>query len=281
MSQTVPGSNEPKPATAATPAPPQEFDLLAFWIQNRKLITRLFALALLAVAAWGVMLFLDYRKRAGSEEALSKAQNAEEYRKVITEWAGTPAAGTASIYLADELRAAGKTEEAAKVLRDFLAADKVHPLRVNAALALAISLEIAGKNDEALAAYQEFTTSHSRSAFVPAALVGQARVLTTLNRTEEAQRVLESASQKFPRNPFTNDAFILLDQIKNQDGRKTGGSPRPATPAPAPAPAPGLNLQVPPAPSPTSGTGTGLNLSGETPAPQPPPAPGVPATPEK
>ena len=272
MSQPASDSNEPNPAPAAPP--PQEFDLLAFWIQYRRLIIRLVIAVLLAVAVWGALLFMDYRRRAASDEALVNAKTAADYRKVSADWTGTPAAGTAYFYLAEGLRKEGKPAEAAQVLREFLDKYPLHPLRVEATLSLAASLETAGKFDEALAAYQQFGSAHARSAFAPLAYIGQARVLIALNRNDEAQKALEAVEQKFPDNPFVNDAHTLLDEIKNAAGRKTGGSPRP-TPAPAPAPVPSLNLQgTVPAPLPPGAPAPAPSISIT-----PPPAPAVPAAP--
>ncbi len=284
MSPNAPGSDELKPASSTPAPPPQEFDLLAFWIQYRRLFIRLFIVALLAVAAWGAFLFMEYRKRAGSEEALVNAKTTEDFRKVTTEWSGTPAAGTATIRLAEELRKEGKAAEAAEALRSFLAKYPAHPLRVGAAHALAASLETAGKLDEALVAYKEFGSANGRSAFAPLAAIGQARVLIAQNKTEDAQKVLEFAEQKYQGSPFAYEARQLLDDIKNAAGRKTGGSPRP-TPPPTPKPtdAPTINLQggnpsplvpgVPPPPAP------GLKIEGSVPAPKPPDAPATPPVP--
>ena len=279
MSPTAPGSNEPQPAISTPAPPPQEFDLLAFWIQYRRLIIRLFAAALIGVAIWGAFLFMEYRKRAGSEEAFANAKAAVDYRKVSTDWSGTPAAGTATIRLAEELRKDGKATEAADALRDFLAKYPMHPLRVSAAHALAASLETAGKLDEALVAYQQFGTAHSRSAFAPLAAIGQARVLLAKDKPEEAQKVLESAEQKYQGSPFVFEARQLLDEIKNAAGRKTGGSPRP-TPPPTPAPAPNLQggtpLPLVPGVPPTA---PGLKIEGTVPMPKPPDAPTTPTAP--
>ena len=276
MSPTVPDSNEPQPALPAPAPQRQEFDLLAFWIQHQRLIIRLVILAVLAVAAWGAMLFMDYRKRAGSEDALANAKTIADYRKVNADWPGTPAAGTAEIRLAEELRKEGKPADAAHALQDFLARYPVHPMRVVAAHALAESLETAGTFDEAIVAYQKFGSEHGRSAFAPLASLGQARVLLALNRNDEAQKALESVEQKFPNNPFVDDARALLDEIRNAAGRKTGGSPRPA---PAPTPAPAVNLQGVPAPLPPGSPAPppGIRI---TPAPAAPAAPPVPAPPK-
>ena len=281
MSPNAPGSNEPTPALSTpAPRPPQEFDLLAFWIMHQRLVIRILIVALLAVAVWGAWLFMDYRRRAGSEDALGNAKTAADYRKVTADWTGTPAAGTAFIRLAEELRKEGKPADAAQALRDFLDKYPLHPLRVAASHALASSLETAGKFDEALAAYQQFAASHGRSAFAPLAYVGQARVLMSLGRQDEARKVLESIEQKFSGNPLMEEANVLLDEIKNPAGRKTGGSPRP-TPPPAPAPAPALNLQgTTPAPLPPGTPAPSISITPApapaAPVPQPPAAPAVP-----
>ena len=132
MSQPASNPDEPNPANpAVTAAPPvdHEFDLLAFWIQYRKLIIRLVTMVLLAVATWGAYEFMQYRKRAGSEEALATAKSSEDLRKVVGDWEGTPAAGTAYLRLADELRKENKPEEAAKALKEFTEKYPQHPLR--------------------------------------------------------------------------------------------------------------------------------------------------------
>ena len=282
MSPNAPGSNEPTPALSTpAPRPPQEFDLLAFWIMHQRLVIRILIVALLAVAVWGAWLFMDYRRRAGSEDALGNAKTAADYRKVTADWTGTPAAGTAFIRLAEELRKEGKPADAAQALRDFLDKYPLHPLRVAASHALASSLETAGKFDEALAAYQQFAASHGRSAFAPLAYVGQARVLMSLGREDEARKVLESIEQKFSGNPLMEEANVLLDEIKNPAARKTGGSPRP-TPPPAPAPAPALNLQgTTPAPLPPGTPAPSISITPApapaAPVPQPPAAPAAPA----
>jgi predicted negative regulator of RcsB-dependent stress response len=284
MSQPASDSREPSPASTA-PKPPQEFDLLAFWILHQRLILRLVIVALLAVAAWGAWLFMDYRRDAGSKEALVAAKTAADYRKVTGDWAGTPAAGTAYIRLAEELRKEGKPADAAQALREFLEKYPVHPLRVNASHALASSLETAGKLDEALAGYQQFASAHANSKFAPLGPIGQARVLLALGKPEDARKALESVEQKFASNPFAEDARTLLDEIKNAAGRKTGGSPRPTpTPAPAPSPAPpaiplGIS-PVSPSPVPTVPGGTVPPFptpATPTPATSVPPKPALPA----
>jgi tetratricopeptide (TPR) repeat protein len=279
MPQPDQDPNEPAKAGTplAAPAPaPEEFDLLVFWIQNRKLIIRLVVAAFLAVAVWGTYEFLRYRKRVSSEAALANAKTSDDFRKVTTDWNGTPAGGTAYLRLADELRKAGKPEEAVQALRTFLEKYPLHPLRTAASHELASSLEIAGKLDEALAGYQRLAAPGSRGAFAPLALLGEARVLTAQGKLDDARKALENLEQQYPNSPFFSEANQWLGEIKNPEGIKTGGSPRP-TPPPAPAPAPGA-APAPPQPGPSGIPPAAKN----PPAPKPasPPA-GAPAAPPK
>jgi len=282
MSQPASDPNEPRPAVPA-PAPKpeveEEFDLLVFWIQNRKLIIRLLLLALIGVGVYGAFLFKEYRRRTGSENALATAQKTEDFRKVVTEWPGTAAAGTAYFRLAEELRKENKPKEAANALKEFLDKYQVHPLRVPAAHAFAASLETAGELDAALAAYQNFSTAHSRSAFAPLGLAGQARVLAAMNRPDEARLILETVEQQFPGNPFSYDARTLLEEVRNPAGKKTGGAPRP-TPVPTPAPAPEPKPVLTPDPKPAAPPKSKL-LTPQAPKPATPadPQPGSPKPP--
>lgn len=251
--------NQPDQAAATAPAA-QEFDLLAFWIQNRKTITWIVTAAIAALVIWGAVEFMSFRKRAKSEESLANAKSPEDLRNLITDWSGTSAAGTAHLLLAEQLRKEGKATDAAKVLQDFSEKYPLHPLRAAGAHALSVSLETAGKLDEALASYQRLAANHAKSAFAPLALLGQARVFIAQNKSDEAIRTLETLQQQAPGSPFSFEANDWVEELKNSAGRKTGGSPRP-TPPPAPevpklqppANAPGAN--TPPVP-PSTPAGT-------------------------
>jgi len=272
MPQPASNPKEPNQATPATPPVDEAFDLQAFWIEHSGLLVRLAIIVLAAAAIWGGYEFMKYRKAAGSQDSLAAAKTSGELRKVISEWSGTPAAGSAHLFLAEKLREEGKADEAAQILKEFIEKYPLHPLRAAGVHAQAVSLEIAGKLDEALGAYQRLGSAHSKSAFAPLALLGQARVLTAQGKLDEARSALESIQQQFQGSPFLYEANEWLDEIKNPAGRKTGGSPRP-TPAPAPVPAAGPK-PVPPQPIPPG------NSSAPAPKPAPPqPAPPPPAPP--
>ncbi len=277
-----PAPNEPKPDKAIVPdlitpksetALPSGFDPLVFWIQYRGLIKMVCAIVLLGAAIWGSFELMQYRKRSGSEQALAASKNPDDLRKVIAEWDGTPAAGSAHLLLASELRAKGNYDDSAKVLNDFAAKYPTHSLIPESIVSLGVTLESAGKLDEAIEAYKR-AAAYPASPLTPAALVFQARVLIAKNKPEDAKKLLTDAQTKYKDNAFTvTIGNELLQDLENPSGMATGGSPRP-TPPPAPPTlppgAPGPRL-VPPFPG-------GLTPGAPAPAPgTPAPAPGTPA----
>src|SRR5688572_19859141 len=107
--------NAAKPVSTDTPSapppPPQEFDLLAFWIQYRSLIIRSFLLfAVILAAVFGYRLF-QHLKQTNSQNALASAKTVEEFRKVAADYEGTHAAASALLRAAEALRASDKQAE--------------------------------------------------------------------------------------------------------------------------------------------------------------------------
>ena len=238
---------------------------------------RCFYAVVLGLALWAVYLYAESRKKEGSESALASAKNADELRKVTTEWTGTPAAATAQYRLADELRKENKLDEAAKEYTAFAKNNPAHPLLVSSIAALGLTLETAGKTPEALATYQRIQSSYPKSGHLPLALISIARIQAAEGKIDEATKTLDTLLQSGSSYGFRSEAQRLQAALKNPNARKTGGTPRPLPP-PAPAPAaaptpgapntpPGAVIPATPAPVPA------------TPAPVPAtPAP-VPATP--
>ncbi len=286
MSETTSGSDKPQPLKAtvtptAPPPPPQEFDLLAFWIQYRKLIIRCINLAVLGGILWVAYMYMEKRKEEGSQTALATAKTVDELRKVTTEWAGTAAAATAQFRVADELRKEKKYDEAVKEYRDFATKNPTHPLVAGSIASLGQTFEIAGKTDDALATYQRIQSSYANSGHLAIALIGIARIQAAQGKTDEAIKTLDGIIQRAGSTGpggFASEAMQMQASLKNPNARKTGGTPRPAPPAPpeVPAPTPGAPNTPPAAITPAPAAPV------VTPAPAAPvvtPAPAVPAPP--
>jgi TolA-binding protein len=281
MSEPESGSAPQKPLTkmsATPPPPPQEFDLLAFWIQYRKTILGCFYALIAGVAIFAVYLFAENKKKEDSQNALAGAKTAADFSKVATEWSGTAAAATAQFRAADELRKEGKIDEAAKEYRDFATKNPTHPLMIGSIASLGLMLESAGKNEEALATYQRIQNSYATSGHFPVALMGIARIQAATGKTDEAVKTLDTLIQKTAgrQNGFGFEAQRMQAALKNPNARKTGGTPRPAPPVTAPTATPGAANPIPPM---LQNPGFSAPATPAPAAVTPAPAPAVPAAP--
>ncbi len=248
MPDTAP--NEPKPIIPEVVGPKtapasQEFDLLAFWIQYRKLIVRVSAIILIVAAIWGGMEFMRSRKENQSKEALAAAKDVAQLRQVIADWSGTPAAGSAHLVLADKLRTDGKYDDAVKVLQDFSAQYPDHPLFSDATMSLGVTYELGGKQNEALESYRKLVANRPKHHLAPLALIGQARILMAQNKRDEAQKVVSDLEARYKQSPFNSEEAALLEELKNPTGSTFGGTPRPADIVPPPLPAPPVPPTMP------------------------------------
>lgn len=255
--------SEPTEINLATPPPAesQEFDAQAFWLQYGSTILRTLGVIVIALAVWGGYQWSQIQKTEGSALALAAAKTPDDFRKVKTEWAGTPAGALASLELGTALNNEGKYDEATTELRGFLKDNPKHQLASGALSTLAISLESAGKPDEALVIYQQITTSYPASAHAEPALINQARIYKAQNRPEDALRALDSLNQKFPGSAWMLEGMRMRRGLKAKPPTVVASEPvkveasTPAisatpeaspTPAESPAPTPKDN----PAPAP-------------------------------
>ena len=85
-------------------AAPESFDLLVFWYHNRRKILIYTGVIVAALAAYGILQFLDLRTRNASQEMLAKATTAEQLRAVARAYPGTRVGGNALLLSADKLR---------------------------------------------------------------------------------------------------------------------------------------------------------------------------------
>jgi tetratricopeptide (TPR) repeat protein len=166
----------PTPATT-TPTPEAEFDPLVFWIQHQSKILLFAVLFVVALGAYGISEHLRNKRIAAAESSLAASHTVDDYRKLISEYAGTAPAGDAHLLLAEKLRAEGKFDESAAILHSFIEKYPEHPLLSGAWTSLGATLEAQGKVDEALGAYQKVSTAYANSFSAPLALLGQARLL--------------------------------------------------------------------------------------------------------
>ena len=185
-----------------------------FWYRHKTVVFAAFILALLAVAAWGGYRFYSERRETTAANVLAAAKTASDFQKVIAQYPGTPAAGSAYLFLAEEQRNEKKFSEANATLQSFIDKYPKHELKGTARMAMAGNLESLGKLDEALATYQRLVTDDPESFIAPAALMAEVPILKAKNQTEEARRACETILTKYRDRLFASQAQHYLQLLK-------------------------------------------------------------------
>jgi len=204
----------PTQTTPATPPPEPEFDLLVFWVQHRSKVVAITALLAIGLLVYFASEFLKTQKLNHSARALATAKDEAGLRQVVSDYPGTAAAGNAQLLLAEQLRKAGKLDEAVTALRSFIDKHPEHALISGAWTSLAATQEIQGKADEAMSTYQRISTSFSASFSAPVALLGQARIFQQKGKTEDARRLYDQVINQFPDTLFSSQASRENQQLK-------------------------------------------------------------------
>jgi predicted negative regulator of RcsB-dependent stress response len=202
-----------------------------FWDRHSKKVIAVLVLALLAVAAWGGYRFYTERRNATAANLLTTAKTAPEYQKVIAQYSGTPAGGSAYLLLAEEQRKEKKFTEANATLQSFVEKYPAHELKGTARLAMAANLESLGKGDEALAAYQRLAADDPQGFSAPIALLSQLHILKEKNQVEEARRVCETILTKYRESLVASEATRQLRLLKPPP---SADMPSAAIPTPGP-----------------------------------------------
>jgi tetratricopeptide (TPR) repeat protein len=223
-----------------------------FWDRYKTAVMAALVIAVLAVAGFGGYKFYSERRANAAASLLASAKTPAEFQKVITEYSGTAAGGSAYILLADAQKAEKKFSEANATLQTFLDKNPNHELAGTARLAMAGNLEALGRKDEALATYQRLAASAPQAFTASIALFSQIHLLKEKNQIEEARKVCETILTQHRESRFAAEATYQLRLLKGGSEPTvqsvTISPPTPMTPAPPPAQAEGPSAAPPPAP---------------------------------
>ena len=213
-----------------------------FWDRYKKGVIGALLVVLLAVAVFGGYRLYSYRRDTAAANLLASARTAAEFQKVITDYPGTVAAGSAHLLLAGAQRNEKKFEEANATLQTFLDKYPKHEMTGTARLAMGANLEALGKKDEALTVYQRLVASDSRAFTAPIALFSQIHLLKEKNQFEEARRICETILTQYRESRLAGEVGRQLRLLK-------GGPESPAVAQPSIAPPAVTNVIPPPPPS--------------------------------
>ena len=212
-----------------------------------------------AVATAGYLIYQGVvtSKEHTAGAALCKASDLPALQNVIKSYAGTAAAGTATIPLAERQWTEAQQDAAIATLKSFIAANPKHPARPGAQASLAGKLKTQGKLPEAKKLFQELADDPAAAYIAPYALVSLGDLAKTSGETEQAEKFYQKAKSGFPGSSFGNTIDQRLALLKAQLPVEI--DPPPAPPAPPAAPGappatPGAAPTIPSLPPTVPGT---------------------------
>jgi TolA-binding protein len=218
--------------TLTTPETTHEREV--FWERYKKEVMAVLIVALLAGAGFGGYKIYSDRLAASAESSLAGAKTAADFQKVITQYPGTAAGGSAYLLLADSQRNEKKFSEANATLQTFLERFPKHELVGTARLAIAGNLEALGKKDEALAEYQRLVATDPKGFTSPIALYSEIHLLKEKKQIAEARRVCETIKSQYPQSRLVADAEYQLRLLKEDNPPAAAAPPLPQTVVPPP-----------------------------------------------
>lgn len=208
-----------------------------FWYRFRREIAIGFVILLFAAAGWGAFRFYSTKRDNDAAAQLAAATTADDFKKVISQFGGTPAGGSACLMLADKQRGDRQFAEANKTLQDFVDKNPKHELVPSAKISMAANLESLGKSDEAMSLYQQITATYPRSFTAPLALISQVPLLKEKHQPEAARRACETIVSQYGDSFWAGEATRELRTLKPV----ATTSPVPGVPSAVPSAAPAVS----------------------------------------
>src|SRR6478735_895039 len=169
----------------------------AFLDRNQKGIA-IFAI-LLALGAVGAVIYRgiekSHQETAGA--ALTKASDLASYQAVVADNAGTIAAESALVLLANSQWSAGKQDDAIATLRKFIAESPNHPAIPSAKANLASKLQAQGKSGDATKIFDELVSDPEARFIAPFALIALGDISRAAGDLEKAENSYNKVKTEF------------------------------------------------------------------------------------
>lgn len=219
-----------------------------FLDKNQKLLV-VFAV-LLVIAAAGLVVYrgVEKSRQQTAGAALFKAGELAQLNQVIEEHAGTRAAGSASILLADAQWQDGRQDDSIATLRQFIETHPDHPALASARASLGSKLMNQGKTDAAATAFQQIVDDPRSRYLAPYALVSLGDLAKVSGDADRAETLYNRARADYPESGFASTAAERLAMLH----------------AKMPA-----EVDPPPAPEPTGASSPNANVEGIQPGAPP------------
>ncbi len=210
----------------------------AFLERNQKGVAAL--AVLIVVGAVGLVIYrgVEKSRQETAGAALNKASDLASYQAVVTGNAGTKAAGSAMVLLANAQWTDGKQDEAIGTLRKFIAEFPDHAAIPTAKANLGAKLLAQGKSGDAAKVFDEIVADPAARYIAPFALISLGDIARAAGDLTKAEASYNKVKNDFPGSDFADNANRRLAILKTKPPVEIE-----APPAPAAAPTPDANIQ--------------------------------------
>jgi predicted negative regulator of RcsB-dependent stress response len=216
----------------------------AFLDRNQKGIV-VFAI-LLAIGAVALVIYrgVETSRQQTAGAALTKAEDLAALQAVVAEHAGTTAAGSAMVLLANSQWTAGKQDDAVATLRKFIADSPEHPAIPTAKANLASKLMAQGKSGDAAKILEELAADPAASFIAPFALISLGDIAKNAGDLEKAEASYTKA--KNADTSFADTANRRLAILKTKPPVEIEPPPAPPAAAAPADPSAAIKAALPP-----------------------------------
>lgn len=257
-------SNSPSVVRLSETAPQAQFDwnptpFETFLERNFKLLLTIAVTAAVGGAGWLVWRQQHHRNRLAQAQAFTSAESLDDYKKVITSFPGTEAAGSAHYMSANLLAQNNDTAGALKEWQDFTKNFPSHPLVEQAELRVALLTIETGETQKGVEQLEAFLAKYPQSPFRGLAQLRQGDALVSLGEKDKAVAIYTQMTEggnlaTTSGKPARDEALQRLEWVKLTPPTEIEFVPEPAAssdpsaatlPATLDVNAPSLNLDAP------------------------------------
>ena len=228
----MPADLQPSPVPLAEIAQgPNAFE--QFLDRNQKNLIILSIVIAIAVAVFVVYRGVEKSHQETAGAALIKAENLTALQSVINEHAGTTAAASAAILLAERQWTEGQQDASIDSLRKFIAANPGHPALPTAQASLGAKLMVQGKAADATKIFQEIIDDPKARYIAPYALISLGDIAKLAGDINKAETSYNRVKNEFSESSFAETAKRRTASLKAKPPVEVEPPPPPKPETPA------------------------------------------------
>lgn len=205
-----------------------------FLENNFKGLLKAFVLVVLGVCAYGYVHYSNKAKAIQAGEAFSAASTVEDLDRVIGEYSGSVAAGSALLKKAELLWEQNKKTSSVDSLKEFIAKHSDHPFFAQTLLALGAKHESLGNRSEAKPLFERLVSEYPTSDVAALAELRLGDLLWAEGKEGDAKKIYDGLAVKFPGsdNEILNQGEVRSKWISAKlPTKEVDGPPKPKEPA--------------------------------------------------